>query len=124
MKAPERIYLIDQGDDGIVWCDDPNPAGEVEPPESVEYMRVPPRTGDWRDQIPWSALRPEVQWIWWSGVRGAWIGTPEEPLAAGGGYAPYRGYGCASLLWSLSGVAMPDPPTDWRESKVRRPEGV
>jgi len=64
MKAPERIYLIDQGDDGIVWCDDPNPAGDVEPPESVEYMRVPPRTEDWReDRGPWHVAE-DAERVW------------------------------------------------------------
>lgn len=37
---PETIWLIDQGPDGYVWCDEPNPAGEADPPHAVEYVRA------------------------------------------------------------------------------------
>ena len=38
MEAPDVIYLIDTGDE-ISWCDDPNPSGDLEPDDSVAYVK-------------------------------------------------------------------------------------
>lgn len=74
-----------------------------------------------RDQIPWSALRPEIRWVamdrdkGWSGFDGSSRPTPTEP----GGH-----------LWAGNGhhhigaaVAMPEvDPARWRETLIERPE--
>lgn len=39
MKTPDRIWLIDMGDE-ITWCDDPDPSGEVHPDDTVEYVKA------------------------------------------------------------------------------------
>ena len=79
---------------------------------------LPLRTVDWRDQIPWSALRSEVQWVMMSPDE-EWYGFDVEPQPDDIS-GPVQHYD----FEIGDGVAMPDPPTDWRESKVRRPEGV
>lgn len=37
--TPETIYLI-PGEDGLVWCDDPEPDEHCDPEESVKYVRA------------------------------------------------------------------------------------
>lgn len=39
MNVPGVIYLIRLGDE-IVWCDDPAPDGDIDPAESVKYIRA------------------------------------------------------------------------------------
>lgn len=39
MKTPDRIWLVNMGDE-VVWHDDPRPTGYEEPQDSVEYVRV------------------------------------------------------------------------------------
>lgn len=77
--------------------------------------------GDWRDKIPWSALKPEIQWVAMD-VDGLWAGYAVHPPVTHEQAGCWRTSGdedCEVCL--LDGVAMPTPP-DWRESKVRRPE--
>ncbi|ANN71517.1 hypothetical protein [Bordetella bronchialis] len=37
--APERIYLIETGE-GVVWCDCPSPAPDIDQDDAVEYVRA------------------------------------------------------------------------------------
>ena len=37
--TPKTIYLIDMGD-GVVWCDDPDPSGTIEPEDVTRYIRA------------------------------------------------------------------------------------
>ncbi|OZI61594.1 hypothetical protein [Bordetella genomosp. 11] len=39
-KTPDRIYLIDMGADGLVWCDDPAPGTDMDADDAVEYVRI------------------------------------------------------------------------------------
>ena len=39
MNKPERIWLIDMGDE-ITWCDCPDPSGDVHPDDVCEYIRA------------------------------------------------------------------------------------
>lgn len=39
MNTPDTIFLIDQGAEGIVWCDTPAPAPDIDPTESVQYVK-------------------------------------------------------------------------------------
>ncbi len=38
MNKPERIFLIELGDE-IVWCDDPDPGTDMDKADAVEYIR-------------------------------------------------------------------------------------
>ena len=43
MNTPETIYLIQgeyDGEDGLVWCDDPAPSHDHDPAEAVKYIRA------------------------------------------------------------------------------------
>lgn len=68
---------------------------------------------DWRDEIPWEALKPEVRWV----ARdddGEWWGFESKPEAL-------PGYWSCGLCAILEIVAMPTGPTDWREAIAERP---
>jgi hypothetical protein len=41
MKTPDVIYLIDGGDE-VTWCDDQNPSGEIDPEDTVMYLKATP----------------------------------------------------------------------------------
>ena len=38
LKAPERIWLIPDGEHGFMWCDDPAPGIGMEPEDATEYV--------------------------------------------------------------------------------------
>jgi hypothetical protein len=39
METPEKIWLIDQGDE-VSWCNCPDPSHDIEKSETVEYVRA------------------------------------------------------------------------------------
>ena len=39
MKTPDKIYLIDMGDE-IVWCDTPDPGNGMKPDDAAEYIKT------------------------------------------------------------------------------------
>ena len=43
MNTPETIYLIQgeyDGEDGLVWCEDPAPGVGIDPADAVKYIRA------------------------------------------------------------------------------------
>jgi hypothetical protein len=73
---------------------------------------------DWKDEIPWDCLRPEIKWV----ARdkcGQWLGHDGEPIKDG-----QDGIWCSAghEIYALDGVKMPQGPADWKEAIARRPE--
>jgi len=71
------------------------------------------------DQIPWSAIRPEIQWASMDG-DGTWWGYEAEPETLN----HFERFGLQQrVCYNLDGVNnMPQVPTDrWRETLTRRP---
>lgn len=38
VKAPERIWLIPDGEGGFMWCDSPDPGADMDPADATEYV--------------------------------------------------------------------------------------
>jgi hypothetical protein len=73
---------------------------------------------DWKDEIPWDCLRPEIKCV----ARdkcGQWLGHDGEPIKDG-----QDGIWCSAghEIYALDGVKMPQGPADWKEAIARRPE--
>jgi hypothetical protein len=73
---------------------------------------------DWKDDIPWDCLRPEIKCV----ARdkcGQWLGHDGEPIKDG-----QDGIWCSAghEIYALDGVKMPQGPADWKEAIARRPE--
>lgn len=39
METPDRIWLIDLGDE-VTWCDDPDPSGDINERDVVKYVKA------------------------------------------------------------------------------------
>lgn len=39
-ECPVSIWLIDSGDDYLVWCDCPDPSDDIDPSDTLEYVRI------------------------------------------------------------------------------------
>ena len=80
-----------------------------------------------RDQIPWSALRPEIRWVA-MGNSGRWSGFPEkpEPFTSGGPDGQSAGWKQTTgpEYCGISAIViMPKiDPAHWRETLIERPE--
>lgn len=73
---------------------------------------------DWKDEIPWDCLRPEIKVV----ARdkcGQWLGHEIEPNKDA-----QDGIWCSvgHEIYALDGVNMPKGPSDWKEAIARRPE--
>ncbi len=77
---------------------------------------IPDEAMDWQDQIPWEHLREEIEWVFINYPGGTWRGGG-EPIYRNRTRTSNPGY-------SLNGVKMPQPPTDWRQAIARRPDQI
>jgi hypothetical protein len=74
---------------------------------------------DWKDDIPWDCLRPEIK-IVARDEDGRWFGHLEEPELKMDGQ--YKIWWSTTMNCPLKAINMPDGPTDWTEAIARRPE--
>ena len=124
---PVRIYATDGGGwfpvHGAIWENKDGPwlvyrwrrdgVGE----EHKEQYNL--QLHDWRDEIPWSALNPDISCV----VRdqsGNWIGLNASPL--GPGARSWTLSGDLHVVYPLTGFKISNAPADWREAIAKRPE--
>jgi hypothetical protein len=74
---------------------------------------------DWKDEIPWDCLRPEIK-IVARDEDGRWFGHLEEPELKMDGQNKI--WWSTTMNYPLKAINMPDGPTDWTEAIARRPE--
>jgi hypothetical protein len=72
---------------------------------------------DWKDDIPWDCLRPEIKYVT-RDKNGDWFGHIIEPKPIDNVWDTYYFY----EVFDLSSVIMPEGPSDWKEAIARRPE--
>jgi len=132
---PVRIYAIDGGLNrnsihGAFWRIDGwmyqvwRYDGKAQLPEQNSCFHLD--LYDWRDEIPWSCLHDEIEWVIWD-KRCGWCGVLNW---TGGGADPTPKPQSDSrpiwftwaLTYSLEGVKMPKPPANWREAIAQRPK--
>jgi hypothetical protein len=68
---------------------------------------------DWKDEIPWDCLRPEIKWVA-RDKNGDWFGHIIEPKPIDNVWDTYYFYKVS--------VIMPEGPSDWKEAIAGRPE--
>lgn len=79
-----------------------------------------------RDQIPWSALRPEFRWVAFepsgiNGVGGFWLYCKSKPQALSQGWECSKYIAHETVIDTV--ITMPRvDPARWRETLIERPE--
>jgi hypothetical protein len=68
MITPDKIYLIDLGDE-VTWCDDPNPSGNVDKQDVVAYIKDTNHLGlkcrYCNDLVRWDGNAPLPEPLWY-----------------------------------------------------------